>query len=384
MGRCSTYTFRVLHGTLSNVWHGPVLEMDAARITAGVTDFAVAFPGVRPFFATKCNPDPQVLRVLRSAGTEFEIASVAELRELLAVGVPAADLMFSNPVRARVETAAAAAAGVCRFAVDSPGEMHRVADVAPGSRIYVRLATEAAMPLCDENRRSLVPSEGKFGVGVAAATGLMVLARDLGLVPYGVTFHIGSQALSPDLLVRPLDDVRALVAAVAAEGIRLESVDVGGGFPARYDRPVPSLAEFGRVVAKKIAELPYPVEVVAEPGRCLVAEAGTLRARVIGVAQRDGRWWAHTDLGVFNGMMEVLESGGELRYPISDSRGSRALRRYHITGPTCDGQDTFATDVPLSAGLDEGDEIRVGSAGAYTAAYASRFNGFAVPRVVLV
>ncbi|HET6531061.1 MAG TPA: type III PLP-dependent enzyme [Actinoplanes sp.] len=354
----------------------PLLEMDAAAIFDALSGFRAAFPGVRAHFATKCNPDPGVLRVLRSAGCDFEIASLAEMRTLLDIGVPAAELVFSNPVRARAETAGAAAAGVQRFAADSEGELRRLADEAPGSLVYVRLATAV--------ERSLVPSEGKFGVDVATAARLLTLARELALVPYGVTFHMGSQALSADMLIRPLDDVRAVLAAVAGEGIRPESVDIGGGFPARYDRPVPALAEFGRVVTKKIAELPYPVEVIAEPGRCLVAEAGTLRCRVIGVARRGALWWAHTDLGVFNGMMEVLESGGELRYPIRDSRGSAALRRYHITGPTCDGQDTFATDVPLSADLTDDDEILVGSAGAYTAAYASRFNGFAVPRVVLV
>jgi ornithine decarboxylase len=355
---------------------GPELEMNAARIGAALAEFTSAFPGVRPFYATKCNPDRAVLRTLRRDGCDFEIASVAEMRELIAIGVPAAELMFSNPVRAREQTAQAAAAGVCRFAVDSAGELQRLADEAPGSHVYVRLATAA--------EQSLVPSESKFGVDPATAAALLARARELALVPHGVTFHMGSQALSPDMLVRPLDDVRTVLEAVAREGIQVESVDIGGGFPARYDRPVPPLAEFGRVVTKKIAELPYPVEVVAEPGRCLVAEAGTLRCRVIGVAERGARWWAHTDLGVFNGMMEVLESGGELRYPIRDSRGSADRRPYHVTGPTCDGQDTFATGVPLSADLAEGDEILVGSAGAYTAAYASRFNGFAVPRVVLV
>jgi ornithine decarboxylase len=354
----------------------PLLEMDAGRIVAALAEFTAAFPGVRPYYATKCNTHRRVLEVLRTGGCDFEVASVAEMRELVAIGVPPAELVFSNPVRARAETAVAAAAGVHRFAADSDGELRRLAAVAPGSRVYVRLATGG--------QDSVVHSEGKFGVGPADAAGLLRQARELGLVPYGVTFHMGSQATSPDSLIRPLDDVHAVLAAVAGDGIRVESVDIGGGFPARYDRPVPPLAEFGRAAAKKIAELPYPVEVIAEPGRCLVAEAGTFRCRVIGVARRGGRWWAHTDLGVFNGLMEVLESGGELRYPITDSRGTAEQRTYHLTGPTCDGQDTYATGVRLSADLREDDEIRIGSAGAYTVAYASRFNGFAVPEVVVI
>jgi ornithine decarboxylase len=221
-------------------------------------------------------------------------------------------------------------------------------------------------------------------VDVVAARDLLRLARDLALVPYGVTFHMGSQTLQPAAMERPLEDVARLMAGLDRDGIRVEMVDVGGGFPAVYDEPVPSLALFGDIIRKKVAQLPYAVDVYAEPGRSLVAEAGTFRCTVIGVARRPNGWFAHTDLGVFNGMMEVLESGGNLHYPIRDDRADGRRRLYHLTGPTCDSQDMFARDVPLSEGLREGDELVIGSAGAYTAAYASRFNGFPLPRVVLV
>lgn len=354
----------------------PVLEMSAVRIAAAVEEFRTAFPGVRPFYATKCNPDSGVLDVLNATGCGFEVASVQEVETLAEIGVPGSDLLFSNPMRARRETRAAARAGVYRFSVDSAGELLRVADEAPGSCVYVRLATYS--------HDNVVPSEGKFGVGVTQAVQLLRRARELSLVPYGVTFHMGSQMLSPEAVQRPMDDVASVVDIVRRDGIRLEMVDIGGGFPAVYDEPVPSLALFGNAIGKRVAELPYPVQVVAEPGRCLVAEAGTFRCTVIGVAQRTSGRWLHTDLGVFNGLMEVLESGGELRYPIRDSRDSPRRRVYHLTGPTCDSQDTFARNVVLSEGLDEGDELFIGSAGAYTAAYASRFNGFPLPTVTVV
>jgi ornithine decarboxylase len=353
----------------------PVLEMQAARIVAALDDFRTAFPGVRPFYATKCNNDPGVLRVLHAAGANFEVASVAEIETLAEVGVAGRDVLYSNPMRPRDQTRRAAQAGVHRFSVDSIGELHRVAQEAPGSSVYARLASGGAA--------SVVPSEGKFGVDTAGAVDLLLRARDLGLIPYGITFHIGSQSLDPTALDGPLSDVRLALEKLAGAGIRLQMVDIGGGFPAAYAEPVPALSAFGQAVAAGISQLPYEVEVYAEPGRCIVAEAGTFRCRVIGVAERPSGWWVHTDLGVFNGLMEVLESGGELRYPIHDGRGSQHQRRYHLTGPTCDGQDTFAHNVPLSADLREGDEILIGSAGAYTSVYASRFNGFAVPRVVL-
>jgi len=353
----------------------PVLEMSAARIESALSAFRQAFPQVQPFYATKCNAHSEVLEVLRQAGCAFEVASVAEVQTLAEIGVRGPDLMFSNPVRAREQTREAARAGVYRFAADSTGELLRLADEAPGSCVTARLAT---VP-----HGSVVPSEGKFGVDVDGAVELLRLARDLGLVPYGITFHMGSQTLDPVALRSPLAQCGRVMDLLSRNGIRLQMVDIGGGFPAPYEQPVPTLGEFGRVAAAAIADLPYPVKLAAEPGRCLVAEAGTFRCRVLGVAERPSGWWAHTDLSVFHGMMEVLESAGELRYPIRDSRGSAARRRYNVTGPTCDGQDTFATGVLLSRDLREGDEVLVGSAGAYTSVYASRFNGFPPPRVVV-
>ena len=355
---------------------GPVLEMSSARIRAAVAEFIDAFPGVKPFYATKCNPDPGVLRLLGEAGSSFEIASTAELRLLTDLGIRPADMIFSNPVRAREQTRIAAQAGVHRFTVDSVEELRRTAAVAPGCDVTVRVATAPG--------DSLVPSEGKFGVGVDDAVRLCRETVELGLRLYGLTFHMGSQTLTPDALARPMDDVRQVMTRIAADGLRITLLDIGGGFPARYSERIPSLAEFGRVFALKRQELPYEVEAAAEPGRCLVANAGTFRCRVIGVAERHGVRWAHTDLGVFNGMMEALESGGDLRYPLGDSRGSASRELFNVTGPTCDSQDTFATGVPLSADLREGDEIQVGSAGAYTATYSTRFHGFPAPRVVII
>jgi ornithine decarboxylase len=159
-------------------------------------------------------------------------------------------------------------------------------------------------------------------------------------------------------------------------------LDLGGGFPARYDRDVPGLADYGADIRAAVAaHLPYPVELVIEPGRALVAEAGTMTASVIGVARRGSRTWVHLDVGAFNGMMESLETGNQLRYPVTDSRHSPARTLCSLTGPTCDSQDTILHDVPLSAGLTVGDRVFLHVAGAYTTGYASRFNGFGIPPV---
>jgi ornithine decarboxylase len=166
---------------------------------------------------------------------------------------------------------------------------------------------------------------------------------------------------------------------LVTENIFLQMVNLGGGFPARYATKVPPLSEYGATIAAGLAALPYQVQAVIEPGRALVAEAGTMRATVIGTAVRNGKRWAHLDVGAFNGLMESLETGNQLRFPISDSRGSQTRDRFHLTGPTCDSQDTIMFDVELSADLRTGDEVYIGSAGAYTSVFASRFNGFDPP-----
>jgi ornithine decarboxylase len=226
-----------------------------------------------------------------------------------------------------------------------------------------------------------VPSEGKFGVDVDAAVGLMLAAVERGLQPYGAAFHVGSQMLLPHAWRAPLRAVGYLMDKLAAENIFLQMVNLGGGFPARYAAKTPPLADYAATIKTGLAALPYPVAAVCEPGRAVVAAAGRLRTNVIGTAVRNGRRWAHLDVGAFNGLMESLETGNQLRFPVSDSRGSAARDRFHLTGPTCDSQDTIMFDVDLSADLRTGDEVYLDCTGAYTTVYASRFNGFDAPAV---
>jgi ornithine decarboxylase len=163
-------------------------------------------------------------------------------------------------------------------------------------------------------------------------------------------------------------------------GIRLELLDIGGGLPVRYVEAVPPPEAFGRVIGRALAALPHPIAVVAEPGRAIVAEAGVMATTVIGVADRRGRRWVHLDVGAFNGMMETLETRRQLVFPLAWSpRRACALVPCAVTGPTCDSEDTLFLDVLLPDDLGPGDRLYIGTAGAYTTAYASRFNGFEIP-----
>jgi ornithine decarboxylase len=352
----------------------PILLMDLDQVSSAYLAMATALPGVSLHYAVKCNSFRPVLSTLFDLGSHFEIASAPELDELLGIGVSPENVVFSNPVKPPRHIARAFAAGVWRFAFDSRDELNKLALAAPGSAVIVRMATPVG--------RSDVLSEGKFGVDARTAGDLLLAAREVGLRPYGITFHVGSQMMSPRAWRSPLAIAGEVLSQLDEHGVRLEVIDVGGGFPARYGARPPHISEYAAVIREGIAELPYPVRVMAEPGRYLVAEAGRLVTTVIGTATRGGRRWVHLDVGAFNGLMECLETGNRLRYPVTDSLRAPDKELCQLTGPTCDSQDSILFDVPVSAGLGTGDRVYLGSAGAYTAVFASKFNGFDVPMIM--
>jgi ornithine decarboxylase len=357
----------------------PFLVLDLDRVATAYLGFAAELPGVDVHYAMKCNPDERVLRRLHRLGCRFEIASVAELRALVEIGVDPAEVLYSNPVKPAAHVAEAWRAGVWRFAVDGGSELAKLAEQAPGAAVYARLRTSPG--------GNTVPSEGKFGVAGDRAADLLRVAGRAGLRPHGLAFHVGSQTLAPAAWDAALRRAGQVLRELAADGIRLDLLDLGGGFPARYaDAEPPPLAEFAAAIRAGIAaDLPYrPATLAVEPGRALVAEAGVMVATVIGLAERAGRRWVHLDVGAFNGFMEALETGNRLRFPVTDSRGSALRVPAHLTGPTCDSQDTIMFDVPLSVDLAVNDRVFLGTAGAYTTSYASGFNGFAVPTTYAV
>jgi ornithine decarboxylase len=352
----------------------PFLLMDLDIVAAQIARFHSLLPTVAVHYAMKCNSDPQLCARVKAAGGSFEIAGLAELRSLLSLGVPANEIIFSNPVKKTDHIQAAFDAGVQRFAFDSVDELHKLATFAPGCSVYVRLRT------LDIN--SVVPSEGKFGVDQAHAAQLMQQAQALGLVPYGIGFHVGSQMLDPDSWTVAIMQSAALMRSLDGVGIRIQMLDIGGGFPAHYETSTPELTAYTSAITDALRTyLPYPVaSIVMEPGRGLVADAGIMVATVIGTAMRGGTRWLHLDVGAFNGMMESLETQNSLRYPVTDSKASPLRATYTLTGPSCDSQDTLLIDVELSDDLATGDRVFIHTAGAYTTCYASTFNGFDLPQ----
>ncbi|GLY94242.1 type III PLP-dependent enzyme [Actinoplanes sp. NBRC 103695] len=359
----------------------PYLVTDLGTVAARHEEFERELPGVRAYYAMKSNPAQEVLATLAARGSGFEIASLGELRMLERAGVDPADVLYSNPVKPPAHVAEAYRAGLWRFSFDSPGELAKIAELAPGAAVYVRLRVD--------DEASVFPLSRKFGTSVGEAYDLLTLAERLGLRAYGITFHVGSQCANPLAWRQAIADSARLMNLLRADGIELRMLNLGGGFPARYVNGVPSIETIGAVVTAAQDELlPYRPELLAaEPGRYLVAESAVLATTVIGRERRDDENWLFVDVSAYHGLMETLQTANGWEYPLWTSVRHAAEipgMRFTVTGPSCDSSDTVFTGVTLPATIDVGDILYIGSAGAYTLSYASAFNGFPPPTPLFV
>ena len=347
----------------------PFLIIDTAIVREKLRRFRAAMPRVRPHYAVKANPDRRVVKVLAQEGAGFEIASTGELDLLLSLGVPAAEVFFSNPMRSREANGYAAAKGLRWFVVDSVDELRRMHGVDPTAQLYLRIATP--------NIGSDWPLSGKFGAGAGDAREIIAAAAKLGADLAGVTFHAGSQCRNPANWRVGMEKARIVFDAMIKAGLKPRLLDIGGGFPVRHVKPIPSIEVIGEVVNEALKAFPAEVQVLAEPGRFLVSDAGYFVCRVLGTATRGGKRWMHWDAGLFGGVIETTEG---LKYKIRCNRSGPDIA-WNIAGPTCDSVDVVMREEPLPSDLQEGDFIYLRNAGAYTTAYASEFNGFPLPEV---
>jgi ornithine decarboxylase len=352
----------------------PYVLLDLGRARESFAGLAAALPAVTIHYAVKANPHPRLLACLHAAGCRFEAASWAEVRAAIRAGADPAQVLFTHPVKLADDIARAHKAGVWRFAADSDTELHKIARNAPGSAVLLRVDTGAG---------GTVGDQGKFGIPPGQAPGLARLARSLGLIPYGLAFHVGSQSMDPAAWQGPIRLCAQIMTTLAADGIKLTMLDVGGGFPVRYDTDPPPLACYATAITAAAARLPYPVQLACEPGRAIAAPAGTMIASVIGTAWRHGTLRVSLDAGAFHGLIEALESGRELHFPVTiPAARNRALVPCTLTGPSCDSQDTILDLVWLPMPR-AGDRVLIGNTGAYTTCYSGRsaFNGYPAPTV---
>ncbi len=361
------------------------IVFDLAGIERSYDTLCRELPGVRVRFAMKACPVDEVLALLARRGAGIDAAGPNEVRQALRAGVPAGRMHYGNTVKSDADIAAAYRLGIRQFATDSLEDVAAVAAHAPGSQVFCRVLTSGEGAVWGFGT--------KFGCPPGEAAAVLEAARAAGLVPSGLSVHVGSQQMTAEAWRGALEELEGVLRTLVGRGIRPQLVNLGGGLPAlgyldRHGRPLqPPLDKIFAVLREGMAQLRHaaggPLEFVVEPGRHLVADHGAIRARVSRLARRRGpdgaeRYWLYLSCGKFNGLYEMDAVQYRLVFPgHASGRHVPAV----VAGPTCDSDDAYSAEhglVPVPRALASGDPVWVLSCGAYATSYTTRgFNGIA-------
>jgi ornithine decarboxylase len=353
----------------------PFLLMDLAIVQQHFAELREHFPYAKIYYAVKANPAAEIIRLLRDQGGYFDVASVYELEKVLALGCDPARIGYGNTIKKRKDIAAFYARGVRLFVSDSEADLRNIAELAPGAKVTIRILTEG-------DQTSDWPLSRKFGCQTDMAMDLLVLSRELGLQPYGVSFHVGSQQRDIGAWDAAIDKVRVIFRRLRNEnGIQLKMINLGGGFPANYVARTHDIATYAREITRFLHEdfADEMPEIIIEPGRSLVANAGVLVCEVVLISRKSStalNRWVFTDVGKFSGLIETMDEA--IKYPLYCEREGSG-EEVILAGPTCDSVDILYEKYryTLSSDLRIGDRLYWFSTGAYTSSYSSiEFCGF--------
>jgi ornithine decarboxylase len=351
----------------------PCLIMDLDVVADNYRRLRHAVPRASIYYAVKANPAPEILKVLAKLGSSFDTASLNEIDMALATGVGPERISFGNTIKKKTDIAAAHQRGVSLYAFDSDAELGKIADAAPGSRVFCRILTSGA--------NADWPLSRKFGCEVEMAKNLLIEAAKRDVKPIGVSFHVGSQQRDPTQWDTAVAQAAWLFKECEEKGVQLSMLNIGGGFPTRYRRTIPGIPSYGTAIDDSLHRhfgnrIP---DIIVEPGRQMVGSAGVIQTEVVLIskkAEKDAKRWVYLDIGKFGGLAETMDEA--IQYPIhSDRTGAPAS--VILAGPTCDSADILyeKADYRLPSDLEIGDKLEIRAAGAYTSTYAAvAFNGF--------
>ena len=363
--------------------HGtPVVVIDHSVIRRNYATFRKHLPRVQAYYAVKANPAPEILRTLYEAGASFDVASLPEFMLVYEHVRHLPDeqrqdfiwdkIVYANPVKPR-ETLEALDQYKPLVTFDNPEELRKIKRYAPHAGVMLRLRVP--------NTGSMVELSSKFGCDPGEAVDLIGEAFRIGLVVEGVSFHVGSQCTNFENFVQALNIAAAVLRESRLRGHEIQIVDIGGGFPVRYDRHVKPFSLLARKINAEIDRLfPSGTQILAEPGRFLVATAASSVARIIGKAVRDGMTCYYIDDSVYHTFSGIIFD--HCQYHIrAFKQGESEICA--VFGQTCDGLDSISQSEELPD-LEIEDLVYCENIGAYSSASATWFNGFAPAQLVHV
>ncbi|HEY8191422.1 MAG TPA: type III PLP-dependent enzyme [Alphaproteobacteria bacterium] len=353
--------------------HLPLYVMRPEQLARTAKEFTALFPG-DVMYAVKCNPEKAVLQILYKNGVRsFDAASIEEVR-LVAKIAPKAKIYFMHPVKSpEAIREAYAVHGVRAFVLDTKEELYKIlqnTDLAGDLELFVRMA----LP---KNSEAQIDFSAKFGVLPEDAIELLQQCRAVAS-KLGLSFHVGTQSTNPAVYAKAIDTAAGVV---MKSGVKIDVLDVGGGFPVSYPGlEHPPLAQYMKVIAQAVKDSGLEgIPLICEPGRALVAASVSL---VVRVEQRRGDLLYLND-GTYGGLYDASQWAGGLRYPVrmirkggEDAIVHPGLTAFSFAGPTCDSLDMMEGPFMLPADIRTGDWIEISNAGAYSQGLRSNFNGF--------
>ncbi|OGF27452.1 ornithine decarboxylase [Candidatus Falkowbacteria bacterium RIFOXYB2_FULL_34_18] len=365
----------------------PFLLINLNRIEKRYDELRENLPYAKVYYAVKANPNNEVIKALFAKGSNFDVATVYEMNQLLELGIAPERMSYGNTIKKERDIAYAYSKGIRLFATDSEDDLKKIARQASGSKVFFRL-------LCDSGGADW-PLSRKFGAHPDVIYNLAIMAEKLGLESYGLSFHVGSQQRDVGQWDNAIAQCRYMFDSLAEKGIYLKMINIGGGLPSDYVQPTNTINEYAREITRFLKEdfgenLP---EVIIEPGRSISADSGVIVSEVVMVSQksRQNRYsWLYLDIGKFGGLIETIDEC--IKYPIFTESSTRPdfnsndMREYIIAGPTCDSMDILYENkkYKLDKDIKDGDKIYILTTGAYTSSYSSiYFNGFPPLKVII-
>ena len=352
----------------------PFMVLDLEEVEYQYKALQAALPGVKLFYAVKSLSHPSLIKRLKNLGSQFDLATTGEVELVKGLGVQGENCIHTHPIKKDKDIKAALAFGCHRFVVDNPAEVLKFIPYKNQVELLVRVSFRSQDAVVDLSR--------KFGCALEELPGLVNLAIENDLTVSGLSFHVGSQSLSP------MAQVNAIKASIDAMNemthVHWKWLDIGGSFPVSYQGPVTPIDDFCAPLMDALKELPEGLEVFAEPGRFIAAPSMIEVMTIMGKAKRGARIWYYLDDGVYGALSGQMYD--HAKYPISPLKPIDPMGDFYpsvLAGPTCDSVDVVDEDIELPE-LQVGDIMVARQMGAYTIASATEFNYYPKPKVVVV
>ncbi|MCK9630110.1 MAG: type III PLP-dependent enzyme [Methanoregula sp.] len=359
----------------------PVFVINHEKIRQNYREFRKHLPDVQVYFAVKANSNPEIVKTLYDIGCSFDVASMPEFMIVHEnfKHLPKKEqqdfiwdkIIYANTIKP-IETLKALDKYKPLVTFDNHYEILKIRDHAPHAGLVLRLRVP--------NTGSMVELSSKFGAHPGEAVDLIIEAFENGLVVEGLSFHVGSQCTNFENYMQALQISASIIKEVEERtGRKIRILDIGGGFPVKYHPGIRSIRTLARKLNAEIKRLfPSDMQILAEPGRFLVANTCTLVAKVVGKAIRDGKPCYYINDGVYHTYSgQVFD---HINYPVlSFKKGETQISA--VFGPTCDAFDTITLSAELPD-LDIGDLVYSENIGAYSHASSTYFNGFPPAKVV--